>query len=191
VSRLDLVVGPNGAGKSTFVRQVLRKQQPNTPFVNADDLARILWPENPSAHSYDAAQAASSTRDALIASGVPFIAETVFSHRSKLKLVDRAKNAGYFIALHVLLVPQDMAVERVAFRVTVGGHAVPEQKIRERYDRLWDLVAEAGDKADSTTFRDNSTADGPQTVARLIDGCLLAPPKWPVWTPAVLTRSWT
>jgi predicted ABC-type ATPase len=37
--------------------------------------------------------------------GRSFIAETVFSHLSKLKLIDTAQAAGYFVALHVLLLP--------------------------------------------------------------------------------------
>jgi predicted ABC-type ATPase len=190
VSRLDLIVGPNGAGKSTFALDILGPQLPGTLFVNADLIARERWPEDPERHSYEAAQVAEATRSALIVSGRPFIAETVFSHPSKLALIDQAQKADYYVALHVLMLPENVAVARVAERVERGGHSVPEHKIRERYQRLWPLVADAAASAQSTNFWDNSTLDGPDLVATLADGQLIARPKWSSWTPVSLTGRW-
>jgi predicted ABC-type ATPase len=190
VSRLDLIVGPNGAGKSTFAKEILAEQLPGIEFVNADLIARDRWPEDPEIHSYEAARIAEATRSALIESGRQFIAETVFSHPSKVALIDQAQEAGYYVALHVLMVPEDVTVARVAARVEHGGHSVPENKIRERYQRLWPLVAVAAAKAQSAAFWDNSTLDGPELVAELASGQLLAPPKWPCWTPDALTGRW-
>lgn len=187
MSRLDLVVGPNGAGKSTFAQEILAAQLPGSPFVNADLIALERWPEDPEGHGYDAAEIADTTRSALIESGRQFIAETVFSHPSKLALVDRAQGAGYFVSLHVLMLPEHVAVARVAARVERGGHFVPEDKIRARYQRLWPQVAVAAAKVQSAAFWDNSTLDGPELVAELANGQLLAPPRWPSWTPDVLT----
>src|ERR1017187_4374635 len=141
VSRLDLIVGPNGAGKSTFAQEILGGQLPGILFVNADLIALERWPQDPESHSYEAARIAEATRTALIESGRQFIAETVFSHPSKIALVDQAQEAGYFVALHVLMLPEHVAVARVASRVERGGHSVPENKIRERYQRLWPLIA--------------------------------------------------
>jgi predicted ABC-type ATPase len=190
VSRLDLIVGPNGAGKSTFALEILGPQLPGILFVNADLIARERWPEDPERHSYEAARIAEATRSALIVSGRPFIAETVFSHPSKLALIDQAQKADYFVALHVLMLPENVAVARVGARVERGGHSVPEHKIRERYQRLWPLVADAAASVQSTTFWDNSTLDGPDLVAALAEGQLIARPKWPSWTPASLTGRW-
>lgn len=190
MSRLDLVVGPNGSGKSTFASEILARQFPGMPFVNADAIALARWPEDPEAHAYEAAEIAEATRTALIDSGRPFIAETVFSHPSKLALVSRARAAGYFVALHVLMVTEQLALARVAMRVRAGGHRVPEQKIQTRYRRLWPLVAEAAAETESTAFWDNSRLDGPTLVAELGSGYLLAPPRWPSWTPDALTRRW-
>jgi len=190
VSRLDLIVGPNGAGKSTFAQEVLAQQLPGVLFVNADLIAVERWPEDPEGHAYDAAKIAEATRSALIESGTQFVAETVFSHPSKLALIDQAQAAGYFVALHVLMVPEDLAVARVAKRVEHGGHSVPENKIRERYQRLWDHVAGAAEKVQSAAFWDNSRLDGPKLVADFANGQLLAVPKWPSWTPGILTGHW-
>ena len=191
MSRLDLVVGPNGAGKSTFATVVLADLRPGIRFVNADLIAAARWPDDPEAHSYDAAGVAEATRTALIAEGEPFIAETVFSHPSKLMLVEQAQAAGYHVALHVLMVPEDLAVARVAARVRQGGHSVPVAKIRQRHRRLWPLVAEAAVRVQSATFWDNSSLEGPELVAALADGQFIAPPRWPAWAPSALVGHWS
>jgi predicted ABC-type ATPase len=189
--RLDLVVGPNGAGKSTFVAFTLAPAlPPGVPFVNADEIARQRWPEDAQAHSYEAARVAARTRAALIDARQPFIAETVFSHPSKLELIDDAHCAGYTVFLHVLLVPEELAVRRVQLRVEAGGHSVPEPKIRQRYGRLWPLVTAAMVRADATTVYDNTHIEGPRIVARLLAGMSVAAFSWPAWTPSPLTTAW-
>ena len=110
MNRLDLVVGPNGAGKSTFIALTLAPLLPGSVVVNADQIATQRWPDDPVSHAYDAAQIAADTRARLIELGRPFIAETVFSHASKLDLVRVARAAHYVVVLHVLLVPENLAV---------------------------------------------------------------------------------
>jgi predicted ABC-type ATPase len=190
VSRLDLVVGPNGAGKSTFVRLTLAHDVPGSVFVNADEIARREWPDDPVGHSYDAAARAAETRRRLVEQHRPFIAETVFSHPSKLALIDDARAAGYYVALHVLMVPEPLAVARVQARVAAGGHDVPTEKITARYQRLWDFVADAVDVADTASFWDNAHWDGPELVAFFADGFVVGEPSWPDWAPAALVARW-
>src|SRR5580698_3278338 len=177
--RLDLVVGPNGAGKSTFVRLTLAPVLPRSSFVNADLIAQQRWPDEAEAHSYEAARIAAATREALIARREPFIAETVFSHPSKLELLRQSAAAGYYTAVHVMLVPEVLAVARVSARVIAGGHDVPEEKIRQRYRRLWPLVADAIVLADTATVYDNSHRKGPMVVAEFSHGFVLGNPLWP------------
>jgi predicted ABC-type ATPase len=189
--RLDLVVGPNGAGKSTFVRLTLAPVLPlHTVFVNADLIAQQRWPDDAEVHSYEAARIAAATRDALVARREPFIAETVFSHPSKLGLLRQAAAAGYYTAVHVMLVPEALAVARVTARVGGGGHAVPEEKIRQRYRRLWPLVADAIVLGDTATVYDNSQRSGPSAVADFSHGFVIGKPLWPDWAPVALSLRW-
>ena len=190
MSRLDLVVGPNGAGKSTFVRLAVAPQWPGAVFVNADLIAAERWPDAQLEHAYEAAELARRTRSQLIVLRRPFIAETVFSHPSKLDLMDDATAGGYYVALHVLMVPEDLAVARVASRYAQGGHDVPVEKIRGRYQRLWATVAAAVPRANVATFWDNSDARAPQQVALFIAGLSASPPRWPRWAPTELTANW-
>lgn len=190
MKRLDLVVGSNGAGKSTFIELTLAPLLPGSPVVNADEIAKHRWPDSPLEHAYDAARIAAETRAKLIELGESFIAETVFSHPSKLDLIAAAQATGYTVVLHVVLVPEELAVQRVRHRVRAGGHQVPEDKIRQRYQRLWDLVAIAAAHADTTTCYDNSARRGPRIVARLHAGFALGTPTWPAWAPAALRHKW-
>ncbi len=190
MSRLDLVVGPNGAGKSTFIRLAIGRVWPVAHVVDADVIAARTWPDDPGAHAYDAAEIAARTREHLIRAGEPFVAETVCSHPSKLDLLRAAREAGYYVALHVLMVPVELSVARVHARVAAGGHDVPEDKIRSRHARLWGVVADAVLVADVATCWDNSRHDGPDEVATFFDGVPVYSPRWPRWAAGELTSRW-
>lgn len=187
MSRLDLVAGPNGAGKSTFVEEVLRPSLPqSTAHVNADEIAKIRFGEQAMERAREAQRIAEATRDQLISRGLPLIAETVFSHPSKLELLDQALAAGYYVRLHVLAIPAELAVHRVRYRVAAGGHDVPTDKILQRWDRLWPLVAEAIRRADRAEVWDNSAQHHTDKIADVVGGLSVSPPRWPPWTPPAL-----
>jgi predicted ABC-type ATPase len=156
------------------------------PYVNADEIARQRWPESPEEHAYDAARVADNTRLQLISRGLAFIAETVFSRPSKLDLLTLAHAAGYRVILRVLLVDEELAVQRVAARVRAGGLSVPENKIRERHRRVWPLAAMAIAHADRTVVYDNSRATGPVVVAEFASGMPSGTLNWPKWAPPAL-----
>lgn len=190
MKEIHLVVGPNGAGKTTFVELALQPLMPGFPFVNADIIAKRRWPDEAEARSYDAAKVAEATRDAFIKDGRSFIAETVFSHPSKVDFTRTAIDHEYVVHLHVVMVIEDMSVERVRHRVNAGGHSVPEEKIRDRYRRLWANVVEAAQLATTATFYDNSRKGSPRKVAMLADGMPFGAASWPDWAPTELTAYW-
>lgn len=179
---LHLIAGPNGAGKSTLYERVIRPVT-RLEFVNADVIAAHEWPDDAAAHAYDASRLAAERRDQLLAVGTSFVTETVFSHESKLELVKAATAAGYLVTLHVVLVPEELAVARVVNRVANDGHHVPEEKVRSRYARLWPLVAEAITLVDEARVYDNSSAAKPfRLVAAFERGMAASRPAWPRWT---------
>jgi predicted ABC-type ATPase len=130
---LHLGAGPNGTGKTTLATRVIVPAT-GLPFVDADVIAAQHWPTAQAEHAHQASQVASEQRGELIAIRRSFITETFFSHPSTLALIREAHAAGYHVTLHVVLVPDDLTVARGVRR---GGHAVPEDTIRERYHRLW------------------------------------------------------
>jgi predicted ABC-type ATPase len=180
---LHLIAGPNGAGKSTLYERVIGPVT-HLAFVNADLIALDRWPDDPERHAYDAAELAAKRRTELIDMRASFVAETVFSHESKLDVIRAAQAVGYVVTVHVVMVPVDLAVARVKSRIAVRGHAVPEDKIRSRYGRLWPLVAEAITLADHAVVYDNSTTGHAlREVAAFQRGAALMAPAWPAWTP--------
>ncbi len=180
---LHLVVGPNGAGKTTFYEHVL---QPATrlPFINADRIAAALWPGDEEAHGLEAAHHAESQRDQAVAAGRSIIAETVFSHPSKLDFIRRATAAGYMTTMHVIMIPEDLAVMRTQLRAEHGGHTVPEDRVRARYRRLWANVTAAIPLVDEAIFYDNTRAKTPFVeVAHFRRHVADRPPTWPACSP--------
>lgn len=101
----------------------------------------------------------------------------------------RARDAGYFVHLVVIAVPEQYSVERVLARVAAGGHDVPEEKIRSRWRRLWDNVIAMIELADSAQVFDN-TGRGPVTIATFVTGDIVGAPRWPDWIPAALAVRW-
>lgn len=181
---LHLLAGPNGSGKTTYVERVLDL---GLPFINADAIAARLWPGEEESRAPEASRAAELERRQLMKAGRSFISETVFSHTSKLELVEDAVAAGYYVHLHVMLVPKDVSVARVPERVARGGHSVPADKIRNRYDRLWPLVASAVPRASEAEFFDNSSARKPfRRVAHFRSNALINTAEWPTWAPLAL-----
>ncbi|MFC9557018.1 AAA family ATPase [Rhodococcus sp. NPDC056960] len=183
---LHAIAGPNGAGKTTFYELVLRPVT-HMDFVNADVIAAARWPNEAATHAYEAAALAAEERAQRISQRRSFVAETVFSHESKLDLLRDAERAGFHVTLHVILIPEELAVARVLDRVANGGHHVPEEKIRARFGRLWDLLHAAIATADHAYVYDNTTAATPfRLVASFTNGHPIDDPRWPSWTPPAL-----
>ena len=184
---LHLVVGPNGAGKTTFFEHVLAPAT-HLPLVNADLIANRHWPGDEERHGHEAAALAEKARDAALAARRSFVAETVFSHSSKLELIGRAQAQGYLVYLHVIGVPEALTLARTKLRSEQGGHSVPAEKVRARYRRLWPNVAKALVQVDEGALYDNSSAARPfRLVARYQNGQRLGDGDFPAWWP-VTTR---
>lgn len=95
-----------------------------------------------------------------------FAMETVFSHESKLELMREAKKTGYEVSLiFVTTFDKEINVDRVAGRVKEGGHDVPLDKIRARYDRVMGFMPEAISIADKSVVFNNSL-DKPVAILR-------------------------
>jgi predicted ABC-type ATPase len=93
------------------------------------------------------------------------------------------------VTLHVIAVPEAIAVDRVDNRVENGGHAVPEDKIRGRYRRLWAHFADAIPLVERGLVYDNTMAATPfRLVAEFERGALLWS-DWPMWMPEEL-QAW-
>lgn len=96
-------------------------------------------------------------REQLLALGKRFSFETVFSHPSNLDIMKRATAAGYKVYLYFVSTESaEINKFRVSYRVTQGGHDVPEDKIESRYTRSLELLFDAAQIAYRAFFFDNS-----------------------------------
>lgn len=89
--------------------------------------------------------------------------------------------------LHVVMVPEDYAVQHVRLRVTSGAHQLADDKIRSRYTRAWPLVVDAIDRSEQTAVYDNQTRHT-RVVSRFVDVTPATGPLWPRWTPRPCRR---
>lgn len=160
MKQLWLLVGGNGAGKTTFYCTQL--QPLGMPFVNADDIARDVFPQSPEEHSYEAAKIAENLRNSLLEQGKNFCFETVFSHPSKIDFIAKAKALGYQVVLvFIHLELSSLNKARVHQRIETGGHAVPEEKIESRIPRTVQNVLNAMPLCDDVWILDNSSVSNP------------------------------
>ena len=131
---LYIISGPNGAGKTTASYTVLPKILHCKEFVNADEIARGLSPFNPSGMAIEAGKLMLKRIDELLQKEESFSIETTLSTRSYFKLVETAHQKGYDVTLlYFWLKSPEQAIERVARRVSEGGHGIPQDIIVRRY----------------------------------------------------------
>ena len=178
-----MLAGPNGSGKSTlYTTRIAPKFA--VPFINADIIQRDELRQTNVDAAYEAAKIATERRAALLAEGKSFATETVFSHPSKLDLITQAKALGYRImTFHISVEHPDLSVARVGERVKEGGHPVPEDKIRGRYDRSGPLIRQAIHHSDIGHVFDNSRLNQPPRRALSFSKGKLtfAFPQLPAW----------
>ena len=192
-----LLAGPNGAGKSTLYRAAVQDRliPREALFINADlhEASELQHIEDAQERSSQARLWADTRRAQCLQEGRSFASETVFSHSSKLELMAAAQRAGFSVVLLVVCVDDPLQLlERVAQRVSEGGHAVPPQRILARYPRSLRHLAQAVRQADLALLYDTSVppqADfqPPRLVARLRAGAVTAQAdQLPDWVRCVL-----
>lgn len=133
--KILIIAGPNGAGKTTFAREFLPHEADCPDFINADLIAAGLSPFRPETAAFRAGRLMLQEVHEKVRLRKSFAFETTLSGRTYVKLLQECRDNGYHIVLVFLGLPSaDMAVTRVAARVTQGGHNVPEQDIRRRFE---------------------------------------------------------
>ena len=158
--QLWVLAGGNGSGKSTFYATRLKPL--GLPFINADILAKQLYPEQAEQYSYEAAKVAETMRLKLLTEGRSFCFETVFSHPSKIDFIAQAKAMAYEVILvfiHLDNVSLNQA--RVAQRVSEGGHSVPEEKVSGRIPKVLQNIQQTLPLCDQCYLLDNARLDDP------------------------------
>lgn len=134
VKNLYIISGCNGAGKTTASYTVLPEILGCKEFVNADEIARGLSPFNPTSVAIEAGRLMLQRIEDLLTRDKSFSIETTLATRSYVNMVRRARSQGYRVSLlYFWLNSPQLAMRRVAERVSKGGHDIPEDTITRRY----------------------------------------------------------
>lgn len=151
-----MIAGPNGSGKTTLTDQLRADGVDLGRYINPDEIAKTL------VGSYggrvrEAQDIAAAQRQHCLDARESFSFETVMSHVSKIEALETARAAGFRVALYFVATESpSLNVARVAQRVLLGGHDVPEDRIRQRYVRTLALLPQALILADMAVLFDNT-----------------------------------
>ncbi len=140
-------------------------------FVNSDEFAKGLSPFDPSQASIQASRYMIMKIRYLLKKQKDFAVETTLATRTLLKTVKMAQEAGYTVTLlYFWLNSPELAVERVRARVEAGGHDIPEETIRRRYNvgiyyffNSYSPICERWILADNSQIPFRVIADGSKT----------------------------
>lgn len=129
-----ILAGPNGAGKSTAAPELLQDELAVREFVNADVIARGLSAFDPDSAAITAGRVMLARLRELAGQRADFAFETTLASRSFAPWLKDLRVSGYDVHLFFLwLSSADLAIARVASRVQMGGHFVPDEVVRRRY----------------------------------------------------------
>jgi predicted ABC-type ATPase len=133
--RIIVIAGPNGAGKTTFARELLPNEADCPVFVNADLIAAGLSPFAPEQAAIKAGRLMLEIMDEHERRGESFAFETTLSGKAYAQSIPRWQAGGYRVTLFFLAMPtSERCIERVAVRVRQGGHFVPDEVVRRRFE---------------------------------------------------------
>lgn len=133
---LLIIAGPNGAGKTTAAHVLLPEMLPNARYINADYIAAGMNPLQPERSAIAAGRVMLKEIKSALQNNEDFAFETTLATRGFVQLIKAAKKKKYTARLVYFCLPNpEAAVERVAKRVRMGGHDVPEAVIRRRFTK--------------------------------------------------------
>lgn len=173
---LLIVAGPNGSGKSSvYANADLEWEGRSVWIVNPDLLAARISEVEVKALE-DANLAAVQRIEAWLEASInvhkTIGVETVLSTAKYRRLVETAKALGFAVwFLYVVLDSPERSIERIKLRVAKGGHPVPDDKVRLRYQRSLEQLPWFLDQADKAWIWDNSGAK-PKTIGEKHDGII-------------------
>lgn len=132
--RVIIIAGPNGAGKTTLARTLLAPLKDSIRFINADYIAAGLSPFDPELVAIRAGKIMLEEVRNCFHRGESFAIETTLAGKGYLKHIKRWREAGYQVSLIFLSLNNvNISIERVARRVSQGGHHIPTPVIQRRF----------------------------------------------------------
>lgn len=173
---LYIIAGPNGAGKTTSANKLLPEILDTIEFVNADNIAKGISPFNPSAVDFLSGRVMLKRMKELWKDGKSFVIETTLTTKSYSTIFKMMKNDGYEIVLIYLLIDNvEVCINRVAERVKNGGHNIPADVIKRRFqkgisnlEKIFIPIADSWTIIDNSKGEQNPIAIGGKNISTLV-----------------------
>lgn len=162
-----VIAGPYGSGKSAAAPALLRDYLGITEFVNADVIAQGLSGFAAENVAIQARRIMLKRLKELAAAEADFAFETTLASRTFATWLRDLQQAGYRTHRLFLWLPSaEMAVARVRSRVQRGGHDVPEDVVRRRYEAgMRNFLSLYRPLVDAWRMYDNSSREGYALIA--------------------------
>ena len=175
IPELVFVCGCNGAGKSTLTYSTIKEFR-EIYFIDPDRIAK-----EGNLSIIGAGRKVSEIVDNFLDKKISFVKESTLTSNFDFSIAKKAKEAGFRTTLiYVGIRNAELAILRVKKRIENGGHAVPEEDIRRRYDRSLANLAKAISIFDHTFVYDN-TDSAYKIVAKFCNGELIEQKFIPEW----------
>ncbi len=152
-----IFAGVNGAGKTSIYKSIYYEENINEKRINTDEMvARIgSWKDNNI--QVKCAREAVKLIKKYINEGISFNQETTLCGRSIISNIKLAKENGFYVSMNYIGVQGvDIAKERVAIRVSKGGHGIPDEAIERRYEESLLNLNKVIDICDRINIYDNT-----------------------------------
>ncbi|RKD35151.1 zeta toxin family protein [Lacrimispora algidixylanolytica] len=132
MKRYVIFAGVNGAGKSTLYLTFPKYQQ--MPRINTDEILRTFGDWRITGDVMKAGKLAVQELKRCLSDGISFNQETTLCGKTIFKTIETARNQGYYIELYYVGVNSvELAKQRIAYRVSKGGHGIPDKDVEKRY----------------------------------------------------------
>lgn len=196
-----ILAGTNGAGKSSIAGSTFGQWG----FYNPDDIARNIRLSNPEINEEVASimswEGGKELLKRAIKNSSVFALETTLGGDTITTLLEDALDAGLEVRVwYAGLSSPELHIERVRSRVARGGHDVPEERIRARYDSSRQNLIRLLPRLTELRVYDNSEAADPSMGAtpspklilhlrqgEIVDSC--GPVLVPEWAKAIMAAA--
>jgi predicted ABC-type ATPase len=177
-----MLAGPNGAGKTTTASSLFHDLLESVDYVNADVIAQGISGSNPDSVALQAGAIMLGRLHDMAAKKMNIGFETTGASRSFAPWLAKLKVEGYKVFVYYFWLPSaDMAIARVAERVRRGGHNVPTETIRRRYEaglrnffQLYRPVASEWEMINNSSYEmPRSIAKGQTTTAVQVEDAMI------------------
>jgi predicted ABC-type ATPase len=200
---ISVIAGTNGAGKSSVAGATLRAD--GGGYFDPDEAARQILAAGPGITQEDANSAAWHQGKRLlersIAERISLTIETTLGGRTITTLLGSTLAAGLEVRIwYVGLESAELHIARVKARVAKGGHAIPEERIRERFDRSrLNLIHLMPRLTELSVFDNSAEADPlkgiaptPALLLHMVHGRIVRscnPAKTPQWAKPIMAAA--